>query len=75
MNADQKDQLHHNIAEAMAGVPDRIKARQLVHFYKADPAYGRGVAKLVGMDMEKLIPWTMLSLSDLFDKTSAANYK
>jgi len=75
MNADQKDQLHHNIAEAMAGVPDRIKARQLVHFYKADPAYGRGVAKLVGMDMEKLIPWTKLSLSDLFDKTSAANYK
>ncbi|MGA2821585.1 MAG: catalase-related domain-containing protein [Anaerolineales bacterium] len=48
MDASQKEQLFSNIAEAMQGVPERIMARQLVHFYKADPEYGRGVAKKLG---------------------------
>ncbi len=75
MNADQKNQLYHNIAEAMEGVPERIKVRQLVHFYKADPEYGRGVAKLISLDMEKFAPWAKLSLAELIDQTSAENYK
>ena len=45
MNADQKQQLFNNIAEAMQGVDAEIVARQLVHFNSADPAYGAGVAK------------------------------
>lgn len=75
MNADQKNQLHHNIAEAMDGVPERIKVRQLVHFYKADPEYGRGVAKLLGLDMDKYAPWAKLNLPELAEKTSAESYK
>ena len=43
MSADQQQQLFNNIAEAMAGVPQEIIDRQLVHFDKADPAYGAGV--------------------------------
>jgi catalase len=43
MNADQQQQLFHNIAAAMVGVPQEIIDRQLVHFDKADPGYGLGV--------------------------------
>jgi catalase len=34
----------------MAGVPVEIVKRQIVHCYKADPAYGAGVAKALGID-------------------------
>jgi len=70
MNASQKEQLFSNFAEAMQGVPERILARQLIHFYKADPEYGRGVAKKLGMDMEKYVPWAKLSLAELIEKTA-----
>ncbi len=49
MNASQKEQLFGNIAAAMAGVPEEIVQRQLVHFHKADPAYAAGVAKALGV--------------------------
>jgi catalase len=70
MNASQKEQLFNNLVEAMQGVPERIVARQLVHFYKADPDYGRGVAKKLGLDMEKYVPWTKLTLKELAEKTA-----
>jgi len=68
MNVSQKEQLFSNFAEAMQGVPEWIIARQLVHFYKADPEYGRGVAKKLGMAMEKYVPWAKLSLQELAKK-------
>jgi len=74
MNASQKDQLFSNLAEAMQGVPERIVVRQLVHFYKADPDYGLGVAAKLGLDMEKFAAWAKLPLKDLFEKTSEENY-
>ncbi len=74
MNADQKEQLFCNLAEAMQGVPERIVARQLVHFYKADPNYGAGVAQKVGLDMKRFAPWAKLSLPELFQKTSEEGY-
>ena len=61
MNASQKEQLFSNIAEAMEGVPERIKVRQLVHFYKADPDYGCGVAQKLGLEMERFNGWQRLS--------------
>jgi catalase len=42
---DEQQRLFSNIAAAMQGVPQFIIDRQLVHFSKADPAYGIGVAK------------------------------
>lgn len=74
MSADQKAQLFCNFAEAMAGVPERIIARQLVHFFKADPDYGRGVAREVGLDMDRFAPWATLTLAELAQKTSEAEY-
>jgi catalase len=70
MNASQKEQLFSNLAAAMQGVPERIIVRELVHFYKADPEYGRGAAKKLGLDMEKYAAWAKLSLQDLIKKTA-----
>jgi catalase len=51
MNGSQKQQLFNNIAAAMQGVPEFIIRRQIGHFYKADPDYGRGVAATLGLDI------------------------
>ena len=75
MSADQKEQLFSNVHDAMQGVPERIVARQLVHFYKADPAYGAGVAAKMGMDINQIVPLTNLSLKELFEKTSEEGYR
>lgn len=74
MSADQQEQLFNNLCEAMMGVPERIIARQLVHFYKADPAYGTGVAQKLGLDMGRFKGWADVSLPELFAKTSAEGY-
>lgn len=74
MSADQQEQLFSNVHDAMQGVPKRIVARQLVHFYKADPAYGAGVARKMGMDINQIVPLTGLSLKELFEKTSDEGY-
>jgi catalase len=34
------------------GVPRRIQELQIQHFYKADPAYGEGVAKGLGLHVK-----------------------
>ena len=49
MTKDQQARLCSNIHDAMQGVPMEIVKRQCVHFFKADPAYGNGVAKLMGL--------------------------
>jgi len=51
MNADQKAQLIDNITRAMQPVPKDIQIRQLNHFYKADPEYGKGIAKGLGITL------------------------
>ncbi|GED19366.1 catalase [Kurthia gibsonii] len=54
MSDDQKQQLFNNTAEDMAPVEDFIKERHIIHCYKANPAYGEGVAKALGMDISKI---------------------
>ncbi len=44
MSAQEKARLMDNLAGAMRGIPQEIIERQIVHFTKADPAYGKGVA-------------------------------
>ena len=36
-------------------VPQRIQDLQVQHFYRADPAYGTGVAKGLGLDVEEVL--------------------
>ena len=46
----ERDRLMDAIAGAMASVPEFIQRRQIGHFAKADPAYGAGVARRLGLD-------------------------
>ena len=46
----QRTRLFSNIAAAMAGVPEDIIQRQLVHFHRVHPEYALGVAKAVGVE-------------------------
>ncbi|MDP2894557.1 MAG: catalase-related domain-containing protein, partial [Sulfurimonas sp.] len=45
MNASQKEQLFSNIADAMDGVPQNIRDRQIALFEKVHPDYAAGVKK------------------------------
>lgn len=51
MPEDAQQRLFENIARAMQGVPEEIIRRQIEHFRSADPAYGEGVARAVGIDV------------------------
>jgi catalase len=53
MSAEEKARLIGNLVGAMQGVPREIQVRQIRHFYKADPAYGEGVAKGLGIDVKE----------------------
>jgi catalase len=55
MSADQKRQLIDNLVGAMRSVPKFIQVRQLKHFYKADPDYGKGVAAGLSVDAKEIV--------------------
>ena len=50
MSSEQKERLFANTARAMNGVLMEIKKRHIENCSKADPEYGRGVAKALGME-------------------------
>jgi len=41
-----------NIAGSLGQAPEFIQQRQLKHFFAADPAYGAGIAKRLGVVAE-----------------------
>jgi len=56
LSADAKQRLIDNIVGSLVnGVPKRIQELQIQHFYKADPAYGTGVAKGLGLNIESIV--------------------
>lgn len=55
MNASQQQQLIDNIVRSMKSVPKFIQVRQIGHFYKADPNYGIGVAKGLGISIDDVL--------------------
>jgi catalase len=58
MNSEQRERLFGNIARHMqAGhTSQEIQLRQICHFFRADPAYGIGVANLLGIDVDEFMP-------------------
>jgi catalase len=54
MAPDARERLIGNIVGSMKSVPRRIQELQIQHFYKADPAYGTGVAKGLGLDVQEI---------------------
>jgi catalase len=49
LSAAQRQVLFDNTARAMGDAPDPIKMRHIGHCLKADPEYGTGVAKALGI--------------------------
>ena len=57
MSPAQQQVLFENTAQALAGVPQDIQLRHVNHCLRADPAYGEGVAKALGVSFEEPITW------------------
>ena len=55
MSADQQEVLFGNTARAMGDAPREIKVRHARNCYKADPAYGKGVATAMGISGDEII--------------------
>jgi catalase len=51
MTAEQKQLLFGNTARAMKGASQEVLERHVVNCTKADPAYGQGVAKALGISV------------------------
>ena len=54
MTPDQRQRLIGNIAAGLSQTSRNIQERQLCHFFRADPAYGEGVAKALGIPVQEL---------------------
>jgi len=52
MSPDQRQVLFDNTARAMGNAPEFIKLRHVGNCSKADPAYGAGVAKALGLEVQ-----------------------
>lgn len=51
MDDDQKQVLFENTARNMDGATEEVQLRHIGNCYKADPAYGKGVAKAAGLSV------------------------
>lgn len=51
MSAEQKEALFGNTARNMQGTTELVQKRHIRHCYLADPEYGKGVAKALGVDI------------------------
>jgi len=54
MNSKQQKVLFENTARAMGDAPEEIKIRHIRNCMKADPAYGKGIAEAMKIDMKKI---------------------
>ncbi len=54
MNANQRQALFGNTGRAMGDAPEEIKIRHIGNCMKADPDYGKGVAKALGISLDKI---------------------
>jgi catalase len=54
MNPEQKKVLCENTGRAMGDAPKEVKVRHIGNCFKADPAYGEGVAKALGIPMSEV---------------------
>ena len=55
MTDEQKQQLFDNTARSIGGATREIQLRHIENCRKADPAYGEGVAKALGIRVEEVV--------------------
>lgn len=58
MSAEDQQQTCENTARAMSDAELFIKQRHVRNCYKAAPAYGTGVAKVLGIDLDEALKAT-----------------
>ena len=51
MTGEEQGRLMDNLARAMRAVPKDILRRQVAHFFRADPDYGAGMSRRVGVEV------------------------
>jgi catalase len=61
---DARTRLIGNIVASMKSVAREIQERQIRHFYKADPDYGRGVAEGLGLRTEEVLNGELATAGD-----------
>ena len=54
MTSEEQQRLFENTARSMDGVPRDIQMRHIRHCLKADPAYGEGIAKALGIALSEI---------------------
>ena len=54
MSIEQQQVLFENTGRNMNGVDKHIQLRHIIHCYKADPAYGQGVAEALGVSWHEV---------------------
>jgi len=54
MTPNQRERLIGNLVGSLSQTPKHIQERQLQHFYKADRAWGEGIARALGLAVEDL---------------------
>jgi catalase len=64
MTRDAQERLVGNIVASMGSVPHEIQERQIRHFYKADPNWGRGVAEGLGLRAEEVLNGELATTGD-----------
>jgi len=65
MSGQQKTALFNNTAESVGGAQLFIQIRHIRNCYRADPEYGRGVAKALGLSMEVVRDYQGYEMSPL----------
>ncbi len=55
LKPDAQQRLVENIGRHMTGVPRDIQLRAICHFFRADPAYGLGVARALKLDISEFM--------------------
>ena len=55
MTGEEKKRLIGNICASLSQAPRNIQERQLCHFFRADPAWGAGVARMLGINVGELV--------------------
>jgi catalase len=54
MNVEQQQALFGNTGRAMGDAPKEVKIRHIGNCMKADPAYGKGVAEILGIGIDEI---------------------
>jgi catalase len=54
MNPEQQQVLFENTARAMSDAPAMVKVRHVGNCMKADPDYGEGIAKALGISISDI---------------------